>query len=287
MRDARRYYWRGRLKPWLLLLPVVVILLIFFIYPLGDMLLRSVQGSQDTWTLKNYVQIWHQPVYFQVLLITFEISLLVMLVAAVLGYPLAYVLSRIQPRTAGLLMILVVVPYFTSVLVRTYAWMVLLGTQGLFNQLLMSIGLISTPVQLMYTRWAVVIGMSYILLPYMVLALYSVMRGIDTGLLHAAQSLGASRRIAFWRVFFPLSLPGLVAGGLLVFILSLGFFIAPAMLGGPNDTMFSMVIKDRADTYYDWGFASALSAILLVCTLVIFAVYERLVGLKRLFEARL
>jgi putative spermidine/putrescine transport system permease protein len=184
-------------------------------------------------------------------------------------------------------MIVVVVPYFTSVLVRTYAWMILLGTGGIVNELLASLGIISQPLKIMYTRTGVVIGMTYILLPYMILALYSVMRGIDIALMHAAESLGASKFQAFWRAFFPLSLPGLASGGLMVFILAIGFFITPALMGSEQDSTIPMLIDSQVETYFNWGFASTLSTVLLVCTLVLFFIYERVVGLKRLFEAKL
>ncbi|MCA1326405.1 ABC transporter permease [Herbaspirillum sp. alder98] len=277
---------RHRYSPaWWLLLPALVLLAVFFIYPLGNMLARSIFDPAFTW--RHYERLLREPTYFQVVGITFEIAGLVTVLSLVLAYPLSYFLSQIKPRLAGLLMILVIVPYFTSVLVRTYAWMVLLGTDGLINQLLMSVGLIGQPLKLMYNRLSVMIGMSYILLPYMVLALYSVMRGIDTGLLRAAESLGASRTRAFWRVFFPLSMPGVAAGSLLVFILSLGFFITPALMGNQEDSMISMVIESQVETYFDWGFASALSTVLLACTLVLFAIYQRTVGLQRLFESKL
>jgi len=274
-----------RLAPWILLAPTLLLLAVFFLYPLGDMLARSLYDPDFTW--KHYARLVAEPTYLQVLWITFEIALSVTVAALVLGFPLAYFLSQIRARTAGLLMILVVVPYFTSVLVRTYAWMVLLGTEGIVNQLLGAVGLIDQPLALMYTRFGVLVGMTYILLPYMVLALYSVMRGIDTGLLRAAESLGASRRRAFWRIFVPLSMPGVAAGSLLVFILSIGFFITPALMGSQEDSMISMIIESQVETYFDWGFASALASILLACTLVLFLVYERVVGLNRLFEAKL
>jgi len=274
-----------RAAPWLLLAPTLLLLAVFFLYPLGDMLARSLYDPDLTW--KHYARLVDEPTYLQVLWITFEIALSVTLATLALGYPLAFFLSQIRPRAAGLLMILVVVPYFTSVLVRTYAWMVLLGTEGIVNQLLRAAGLIQQPVTMMYTRFGVLVGMTYILLPYMVLALYSVMRGVDTGLLRAAESLGASRRRAFWRVFVPLSMPGVAAGSLLVFILSIGFFITPALMGSQQDSMISMIIESQVETYFDWGFASALASILLACTLALFLVYERVVGLNRLFEAKL
>jgi putative spermidine/putrescine transport system permease protein len=270
--------------PWLLLAPAVLFLGIFFVYPLAGMLARSVIDPVPT--LRHYIRLINEPAYLRVLWTTFEISLSVTLSALLIGYPLAYFLSQLKPRTAGLLMVLVIVPYFTSVLVRTYAWMVLLGTEGILNQILLGLGLLTRPLAIMYTRTSVVIGMTYILLPYMVLALYSVMRGIDTSLLHAAESLGAGRIRAFWRVFFPLSMPGVAAGSLLVAILSIGFFITPALMGNQRDSMISMLIEVQVETYFDWGFASALASILLTCTLLLFFAYDRLVGLDRLFEAK-
>lgn len=275
---------RRRWKPWLLLAPSLLALLVFFIYPLIKMLGFSLYSPDFTWD--HYLRIIHEPVWINVLWITLRISLWVTLSTLLLGYPLAWVLAGLKPRTANIFLILVVIPYFTSVLVRTYAWMVLLGTEGVVNQLLIAAGLITEPLKLMYTATGVLIGMTYILLPYMVLALYSVMRGIDFGLLHAAESLGASRCRAFWRIIVPLSLPGVAAGGLLVFILALGFFITPALMGGPQQTMISMVIESQIETYFDWGFGSALSTVLLVCTLLLFWLYQRVVGLDQLFEAK-
>ncbi|MCG8706838.1 ABC transporter permease [Brenneria sp. 4F2] len=271
-------------RPWLLLAPSLLALLLFFIYPLMKMLSFSLYGPDFTWD--HYLRIIREPVWLNVLWITLRISLWVTLSTLLLGYPLAWVLARLKPRTANIFLILVIIPYFTSVLVRTYAWMVLLGAEGVVNRLLMAVGVITQPLKLMYTATGVLIGMTYILLPYMILALYSVMRGIDLGLLNAAESLGASRSRAFWRIIVPLSLPGVAAGGLLVFILSLGFFITPALMGGPQQTMISMVIESQIEIYFDWGFASALSTVLLVSTLLLFWLYQRLVGLEQLFEAK-
>ncbi|PWC13446.1 ABC transporter permease [Brenneria corticis] len=271
-------------KPWLLLAPSLLALLAFFLYPLLNMLSVSLYSPDFTW--RHYLRIIHEPVWINVLWITLRISLWVTLSTLLLGYPLAWVLATLKPRTANIFLIVVIIPYFTSVLVRTYAWMVLLGAEGIVNQLLIVAGLITEPLKLMYTSTGVLIGMTYILLPYMILALYSVMRGIDLGLLSAAESLGASRRRAFWRIIVPLSLPGVAAGGLLVFILSLGFFITPALMGGPQQTMISMVIESQIETYFDWGFGSALSSVLLIVTLALFWLYQRLIGLEQLFEAK-
>lgn len=268
----------------LMLLPAVVVLAVLFAYPLLGIVNRSVYKAG--YTLDMYRQIFRVPVYLQVLLATFKVSALVTIVCLALGYPLAYILATRRPRTAQLLMIIVVLPFFTSIIVRTYAWMVLLGRNGIVNQYLMALGLTDKPLLLLYNQGGVVIGMSYVLLPYMVLTVYSVMRSIDPRLVRAAHSLGASRLQAFRRVFLPLSLPGIAGGTLLVFILSLGFFITPALMGGPGDMMIAMLIEREVEITLNWSFASALAVILLALTLVGFAGYNRIVRLERIFESR-
>jgi len=197
---------------------------------------------------------------------------------------LAYVLATVRPRLARWLTIIVVLPFLTSIIVRTYAWMVLLGRNGVVNQYLVAAGLTPAPLPLLYNQAGVVIGMTYVLLPFMVLTLASVMQGIDPAFLRAAHSLGASRLQAFRRVFLPLSIPGVAGGALLVFILSLGFYITPALMGGPSDVMIAMLIEREVEFTLNWSFASALGSILLVLTLAAFVVYYRLMRLERLFE---
>lgn len=275
-REQRRYL--------LVLLPALVALLILFVYPLIGILDRSVYKAG--YTLAFYRQIFRVPVYLTVIGLTFRTAGAVTLICLALGYPLAYFLVSVPPRAARLLFIVVVLPFFTSIIVRTYAWMVLLGRNGLVNQWLVALGLAQSPLPLLYNQAGVMIGMSYILLPFMVLTLYSVMRGIDPGLLRAAHNLGASRLQAFRRIFLPLSLPGVAGGTLLVFILSLGFFITPALMGGPSDVMIAMLIEREVEFTMNWSFASALAVILLIITLVGFVAYNRIVRLERVFEGR-
>ena len=268
----------------LLLLPALLVLAVLFAYPLLGIVNRSVY--KNGYTLDSYRQIARVPVYLQVLASTFQTSALVTAVCLALGYPLAYVLASCRPRTTRLLSIIVILPFFTSIIVRTYAWMVLLGRNGIVNQYAMALGFTDAPLPLLYNKAGVVIGMSYVLLPYMVLTAYSVMRGIDPSLVRAAHGLGASRFQAFRRVFLPLSLPGIAGGTLLVFILSLGFFITPALMGGPGDVMIAMLIEREVEITMNWSFASALAVILLVLTLIGFAGYNRIVRLERVFEGR-
>lgn len=273
-REARRHL--------LLLLPALLALGVLFVYPLLGILFRSVYKAG--YTLDSYRQLFRTGVYLTVIGLTFRTATIVTLTCLVLGYPLAYVLATVRPRLARALVIVVVLPLLTSIIVRTYAWMVLLGRNGVVNQSLVALGLAPAPLPLLYNPAGVVIGMTYVLLPYMVLTLASVMRGIDPSLVRAAHSLGASRFQSFGRVFLPLSAPGVGGGMLLVFILSLGFFITPALMGGPSDVMIAMLIEREVEFTLNWSFASTLAVMLLVLTLAGFAVYYRLMRLGRLFE---
>jgi ABC-type spermidine/putrescine transport system permease subunit I len=274
-RDARRHR--------LALVPALLVLVVLFVYPLLGILHRSVYKTG--YTLDFYRQIVRVPVYLTVIGLTFRTAALVTLLCLLLGYPLAYVLAGLRPRLGRLLLIVVILPFFTSIIVRTYAWMVLLGRNGVVNQWLVALGLADRPLPLLYNQAGVLVGMTYVLLPFMVLTLFSVMRSIDPGLVRAAHSLGASRLQAFRRVFLPLTLPGIAGGTLLVFILSLGFFITPALMGGPSDIMIAMLIEREVEITLNWSFASALAVILLALTLAGFVAYNRVARFERIFEA--
>jgi len=276
----RREQWRHLA----LLLPALFALAALFVYPLLGILFRSIHKT--SYTLEFYRQVFRTPVYLTVIGLTFRTATIVTLLCLALGYPLAYVLATVRPRLARVLVIVVVLPFFTSIIVRTYAWMVLLGRNGIVNQYLIALGLAPAPLPLLYNAAGVVIGMTYVLLPLMVLTIWSVMRGIDPALVRAAHSLGASPAQAFRRIYLPLSAPGIAGGTLLVFLLSLGFFITPALMGGPSDVMIAMLIEREVEFTLNWSFASTLAVVLLVLTLAGFVVYNRLVRLERLFEGR-
>ena len=268
-------------RTWLLLAPAVLFLLFFFGYPVARLLGLSIFDPE--FTLRNYEAALTAPVYIHVLQTTLKISIETTLLCLVLGYPLAYALSTARERVRNLLIIAVVLPYFTSILVRSYAWLVLLGRHGILNEAMIGLGVIDHPVRMIYNTTGVVIGMTHIMLPIMVLALYSVMRGIDMNLVKVSDSLGASRTQTFLRVYFPLSLPGVGAGCLLVFIFSVGFYVTPALLGGLRDTMLAMLIATQIQELLKWGFAGALSLILLVVTLALFLAFNRIMGLDRIW----
>jgi len=218
-----------------------------------------------------------QQVFGRILMRTFGISAVVTLFCLLLGYPLAYWLSTLSARRANVLMILVLVPFWTSILVRVAAWIVLLQREGLVNKALQAAWLIDEPLSLLFNRTGVVIAMVHILLPFMILPLYSVMKSVPPTYLRAAISLGSAPLAAFFRVYVPQTLPGIGAGGLLVFILSIGYYVTPALLGGANDQMLSYYIAQYTNVEVNWGLACALGALLLAATLVLYAVYRRVV----------
>lgn len=265
---------------WAFTIPSVAFLAIIFVYPISIFLSKCFFDPAPT--LKHLSHLFEDPVFIKVLWITFKISFTVTVLCLLIGYPIAYLLSGVSEGVRNVLMILVLIPFWTSLLVRTYAWMVILGRNGIVNQLLMGLGLLDTPLKMLHTEFAVDVGMVQMMTPFMVLSLFSVMKGIDRGLLKAAESLGASRIQAFIRVFLPLSLPGIGAGSLLVFIYSLGFFITPALLGGRKEVMLSMLIDEQVSVLLNWGFASALALLLLLSTLLFFAIYVRFFRIEQL-----
>lgn len=213
---------------------------------------------------------------------TFLISGTVTLLCLILGYPVAYLLATLPPRQSNRLMIFVIVPFWTSLLVRTTAWYVLLQPNGVVNALLAQAGLTREPLALMFNRTGVLVGMTHVLLPFMILANYAVMRGISPSYQRAAVSLGAHPAIAFLRVYVPQTLPGIGTGTFLVFVLAIGYYITPALLGGGGDEMISQLIAFQMDRQLNWGLAGALSVYLVLLTLAVYFVFNHFVGVDRL-----
>lgn len=223
-----------------------------------------------------------ESVYVDAFARTIWISGLVTLICLLCGYPVAWLLANLPPKPAGRLMILVIVPFWTSLLVRTTAWYVLLQPGGVINSLLQAAGLVAEPLPLVFNRTGVLIGMTHILLPFMILAIYSVMKGISPVYMRAALSLGAHPVLAFLRIYLPQTLPGVGAGCFLVFVLALGYYITPALLGGAGDEMISQLIAIQTNQQLNWGLAGALSAYLVLFTLIFYFIFNRLVGVDRL-----
>jgi putative spermidine/putrescine transport system permease protein len=239
-----------------------------------DYLLTSLDLKRDA--QGDIVKVGPEEAAFSAILLrTFSISAVVTLVCILIGYPLAYWLATLSDRRANLMMILVLLPFWTSVLVRIAAWIVLLQTNGLVNRFLMFTGLTDSPVPLLFNRLGVVIAMVHILLPFMILPLYSVMKSVPHNFVRAAVSLGSSPLAAFFRIYVPQTYPGVAAGGLLVFITSIGYYVTPALLGGAGDQMLSYYVAQYTNVEVNWGMACALGSVLLVTTLALYAVYRR------------
>ncbi|MBZ9603064.1 ABC transporter permease [Phyllobacterium chamaecytisi] len=221
-------------------------------------------------------------VFRDVFLRTLGISIGVTAATLLLGFPVAYLLATLPPQTSNLLMIMVVVPFWISALARTTAWVVLLQEHGVVNDVLMALHVISQPAELVYNRVGTVLAMTHIQLPFTLLPIYSVMKTISPNYVRAARSLGAGPFYAFWKVYFPQTLPGVAAGCLLSFILCLGYYLTPALVGGANDQMVSYFVAHYTNEDLNWGMASALGAILLTATLLLYYIYNRLVGVDQL-----
>lgn len=256
--------------------PALILVGTLVLIPMGWLFWLSIQGS-DGFTLNNYTRLLH-PNYMMTLITTFKLAFLVTGVCLILGYPLAYIGSQLGPRMSSLLMMCVLFPFWTSLLVRTYAWLVLLQRKGVINTWLIDLGLIDLPLKLVHNFTGTAIGMIHIMLPFMVLPLYASMKTVNFDLMKAASNLGASPVRAFWQIYLPLTIPGLAAGVILVFVLSLGFYVTPALLGGGRVMMWAMQIEQALTLYADWGVASALGVVLLVITLVILWIFGRLSG---------
>ncbi|CCG08507.1 ABC transporter permease [Pararhodospirillum photometricum] len=220
----------------------------------------------------------NESIYLNVLGRTFSVAFSVTVMCLLLGFPVAYLLAVLPDRHAYPLMILVMLPFWTSLLVRTAAWVVLLQDKGLVNEALLTLGVIDEPLRLIFNRVGVVIAMTHVLLPFLILPLYSVMKGIKPVYMRAALSLGARPTVAFLKVYIPQTLPGVAAGTLLTFILALGYYITPALVGGASDQMISHFIAFYTSDTVNWGMAAALGSVLLVATLILYSVYTRLVG---------
>lgn len=255
-------------------LPLLVLMVLVFDLPLLGMLGRSL--AIPDMTLEHYQELFEAELYLRVIFDTFRIAAIVTLVCAVLGYLLAYWMRGLSPTAQLVALAMVVIPFWVSVLIRTYAWIVMLGNAGIVNSTLMALGLVDGPVSFLYNRLGVTIGIVNVLLPFLALPLYASMVKIDERLLQASRSLGASEMATFWRVFFPLTIPSLVAGSLLVFIMSLGFYVTPMILGGGRVTLIVNMLDLLVNRMPNWNLASAISMLLLVVTLVLYALSRRL-----------
>ncbi len=262
----------------LLVLPVALLMAVCFAWPVLQLLTLSV--SQPAWGLGNYQALINHKVFAYVLWNTVVISASVDLFCLLIGYPVAYSMASARPRMRRILIFVVLIPFWSSVLVRSFAWMVLLQRHGLVNDMLVAIGFLRQPAQLVYNRIGVLIGMVQILLPFMIFPLYTTMARIDPAYGHAAATLGATPMRSFLRVYLPLTLTGVLTGGVLVFVIALGYYIVPALLGGLGDVMVAQLIQAQVADFGNWGLAGALSTILLAGTSITLALILRTYGLR-------
>jgi putative spermidine/putrescine transport system permease protein/mannopine transport system permease protein len=268
-------------RPWtpargyaLLLIAPATVLAVFFIWPLAAVVIRSV--IEPAIGLGNYARIFETSTYVRVIGNTMVLAGSVSVVTLILAYPVAWMVSGARGSVLYLCLALILIPFWTSVVIRTFAWMVLFQRRGVLNSLLLSTGLIDQPLRLMHNSIGVHIGMVHILLPFMMLPLLSCMRGIDPTIMRAASVLGANPMRQFIHVYLPLTMPGVSAGLLLVFISALGFFITPALLGGPENMTIAVLIEQQTSRLLDWPMASALATLLLVSTALLYLLYDRI-----------
>ncbi|TIT25226.1 MAG: ABC transporter permease [Mesorhizobium sp.] len=262
------------------LLPALILIMLFFVVPVLALLLRSVTEPEPG--LQNYAALLGDGTYARVFFNTFLVAALVTIVTVLVAFPVAWMLAIMPSGLASIIFGIIILSMWTNLLTRTYAWMVLLQRTGVINRTLMTIGVIDQPLPLINNLTGVTIGMVYIMLPFMILPLVGTLRAIDPMTLRAASLCGASPFQAFRRILLPLSLPGVAAGGLMVFVMSLGYFVTPALLGGTSNMMLAEMIAQMVQSLLNWGLGSAAAFILLVVTMALYALQLRLAGARRM-----
>jgi ABC-type spermidine/putrescine transport system permease subunit I len=260
--------------------PAFLVLAALLLVPVGWLFWLSLY-DETGFTFVNYTRMATEPAYLSVFVTTLNLSVLVTIMAVLLGYPVAYLIALLSPRAAAICLTLVLVPFWTALLVRTYAWLVLLQRRGIVNTVLTNWGVIDEPLQLVHNFTGTTIGMLHIMIPFFVLPVYANIRAIDPDYVRAAASLGASPTVAFFRVFLPLTIPGLAAGTVIVFVICLGFYVTPQFLGGGRVTTISMKIQQNVAIYVDWGAASSLGVVLLAATVLVFWCVSRILPIGR------
>ncbi|SES28725.1 ABC transporter permease [Rhizobium sp. NFR03] len=261
-------------------LPALAFVMLFFVVPVAALLLRSI--TEPAFGLQNYVALLGSSTYLKIFVNTFLVSAVVTVISLTIGFPVAWALAIMPGRLASVIFAILLLSMWTNLLARTYAWMVLLQRTGLINKMLIGMGLIDQPLPLVNNLVGVTIGMTYIMLPFIILPLYGVIRKIDPAILQAAALCGATRWQSLVRVLLPLALPGMAAGALMVFVMSLGYFVTPALLGGTANMMLAELIAQFVQSLVNWGMGGAAALLLLVVTLALYAVQLRFAGDQRL-----
>ena len=279
-----------RRRPWLLLAPSLITLFVLMILPIAIMTMFSFYEfvtagvEKQVFTTQNWHDFLTDPFYHMFLWKTVRVSVITAMLCALMGYPAAYCIAMTTYRHKWVLLLLLIVPFWISFSIRTFSWIHILGEQGVINVTLMKLGLISAPLPMLYTEGAVIMGMIHFLLPYMILNVYVAIEGIDRNLISAARTLGCTAWQAFYEVVLPLSLPGLMAGLLLCFVLAAGSYVTPQILGSNKDALFGNIIFDTIMSELNWPMGSTLSLVLLILLGAVAAIYSRYMGLSRVFK---
>ncbi len=278
-------------QPWILLSPALTAILLLLVIPIIFIIvysfwLRTAVGDEQVgFFLDNWKEALTDRFYRDILLATLRIAAITTIVCALLGYPAAYFIARSRTRFKTLLLLMLVLPFWISYIIRTMSWINILGVSGAFNSALLSLGVIAEPIQMLYNEATVILGLVHFLLPFMVLNVYVSLDGIDESLESAARSLGCTSWRAFLEVTLPLSLPGLAAGSLLCFVLGAGTYITPMVLGGPRDAMFANLVFEAIIVQLNWPLGSALSLVLLIVLGTLVAVYNRFIGMGQIAKS--
>lgn len=264
-----------------LILPAVIVLIIFFLWPVAELIGQSFRDPGGAWV--HYQRIWEVPAYLRILNRTLVVSALTTIICVFLAYPLAYRLVTASPMGRAVILVCVLIPFWTNLLVRSYGWIIMLNPQGVINSVLVGLGIVNEPVRMVYNIAGVLIGMSQIMLPFMILPIAAVMARLDPKVTNAARSLGATPVQAFLKVYLPLTMSGVMAGSVLVFTISLGFFVIPALLGGSREILLAQLIEFNINQMLNWGFAAALSTVLLIATLGLYWIGDRWFAVGRIW----
>lgn len=278
-------------RPWYLLSPALIAITLLVIVPMGFMLVYSFYQNVDlgvdrvAFQFGNWKDLLHDNYYHYAIWKTFRLSVIVTVLAAVLGYIPAYFIANTTFQQKWLLLLLLILPFWVSFIIRTLSWIHIMGNEGIINWVLMKLGIIDTPLSMMYNEFAVIVGFIHVFLPYMILNVYVSLDGIDRNLVPAARTLGCTPWQAFREVTLPLSVPGLAAGCLLVFVLTAGSYVTPLILGGPNDFLFGSLIYDAIISELNWPMGATLSFTLLVLLGLIVVIYSRFMGLNQIYKS--
>ena len=264
--------------PWFAVTPMIFVSLLVFVIPVFSFLFISFGDSFDTLSFVNYKKIIETPIYKQIIFNTFNIAFLVTVTSIIFSYPIVYLLVNASERLRKFILILVLLPFWTSALVRTTAWIVILQRNGILNEILLFSGLINEPISFIYNFSGVLIGMTHVLMPFVIFPLYASYKNIDASLIEAAESLGSRSLQTIKYLILPLTMPGVIAGAIIVFMSAIGYYITPALMGGPKQTMIAMLIENNINRTLNWELAAALSAVLLIFTLTLFVIFQRYFG---------